>query len=67
VSHRDSSRKTIYAGTWLGVYESTDAGATWHLFGKGLPLVMVSDLYMPADGSFLRAGTYGRGVWDFAY
>jgi hypothetical protein len=67
VSHRDATRKTIYAGTWLGVYESTDAGATWHLFGKGLPLVMVSDLYMPADGSFLRAGTYGRGVWDFGY
>jgi hypothetical protein len=21
-------------------------------------------LYMPADGSFLRASTYGRGVWD---
>ena len=67
VSHRDPSRKTIYAGTWLGVYESTDAGLTWHLFGKGLPLVMVSDLDMPADGAFLRAGTYGRGVWDFAY
>jgi photosystem II stability/assembly factor-like uncharacterized protein len=67
VSHRDPTRKTIYAGTWLGVYESTDAGATWHLFGNGLPLVMVSDLYMPADGSFLRAGTYGRGVWDFRY
>ena len=67
VSHRDSSRRTIYAGTWLGVYESNDAGATWHLFGNGMPLVMVSDLYMPVDGSFLRAGTYGRGVWDFKY
>ena len=67
VSHRDPSRRTIYAGTWLGVYESTDAGTTWHLFGNGLPLVMVSDLYMPADGSFLRAGTYGRGVFDFRY
>lgn len=67
VSTRDATRRTIYAGTWLGVFESTDAGATWHLFGSGLPLVMVSDLYMPADGSFLRAATYGRGVFDLRF
>lgn len=67
VSSRDSSRKTIYAGTWLGVYESTDAGATWHRFGAGLPLAIVNDLYMPPDGSFLRAASYGRGVWDYRF
>ena len=67
VSPRDPSRKTVYAATWIGVYESTDAGASWHLFGKGLPLSMVSDLYMPADGSFLRAATYGRSVWDYRF
>jgi hypothetical protein len=33
-------------------------------YGGGLPTVQISDLYMPADGSFLRASTYGRGVWD---
>ena len=67
VSPRDSSRKTLYAATWIGVYESTDAGASWHLFGKGLPLAMVSDLYMPPDGSFLRAATYGRSAWDYRF
>ena len=67
VSSRDSSRKTIYAGTWLGVYESTDAGATWHRFGAGLPLAIINDLYMPSDGSFLRAASYGRGVWDYRF
>ena len=67
VSPRDPSRKTIYAGTWLGVYESTDAGATWHRFGAGLPLAIINDLYMPLDGSFLRAASYGRGVWDYRF
>ena len=67
VSPRDPSRKTIYAGTWLGVYESTDAGATWHRFGVGLPLAIINDLYMPLDGSFLRAASYGRGVWDYHF
>jgi photosystem II stability/assembly factor-like uncharacterized protein len=60
----DLSGNTVYAATWLGVYRTTDGGASWKQFGAGLPTVEVSDLYMPADGSFLRASTYGRGVWD---
>jgi photosystem II stability/assembly factor-like uncharacterized protein len=64
VSPRDPSGQTVYAGTWLGVYETTDGGASWHLYGTGLPVVVVSDLYMPSDGSYLRVSTYGRGVWE---
>jgi photosystem II stability/assembly factor-like uncharacterized protein len=62
VSTRDSN--TVYAATWIGVYESTNGGTSWHPFGQGLPVVNVSALYMPADGSFLRASTFGRGVWE---
>lgn len=62
VSTRDPN--TVYAATWIGVYETTNGGASWHLFGKGLPIVNVSDLYMPTDGSYLRVSTYGRGVWE---
>jgi photosystem II stability/assembly factor-like uncharacterized protein len=64
VSPRDPSGNTVYAGTWLGVYETTDGGVSWHLYGTGLPMVVVSDLYMPSDGSYLRVSTYGRGVWE---
>ena len=64
VSTRDASGGTLYAGTWLGVYETTNGGATWHLYGTGLPMVVVTDLYMPTDGSYLRVSTYGRGVWE---
>ena len=67
VSPRDPSGRTVYAGTWLGVYQTTDGGNTWKLFGKGLPVVNVSDLYMPTDGSYLRVSTYGRGVWDIRF
>jgi photosystem II stability/assembly factor-like uncharacterized protein len=62
----DPSGNTVYAATWLGVYRTTNGGASWSQFGAGLPTVEVSDLYMPADGSFLRASTYGRGVWDLS-
>jgi hypothetical protein len=60
----DLSGNTVYAATWLGVYRTTNGGLSWSQFGAGLPTVEVSDLYMPADGSFLRASTYGRGMWD---
>jgi photosystem II stability/assembly factor-like uncharacterized protein len=60
----DLSGNTVYAATWLGVYRTTNGGISWSQFGAGLPTVEVSDLYMPANGSFLRASTYGRGVWD---
>lgn len=62
VSTRDPN--TVYAGTWIGVYETTNGGTSWHLYGQGLPVVNVSDLYMPTDGSYLRVSTYGRGVWE---
>ena len=64
VSTRDASGRTLYAATWIGVYETTDAGASWHLYGSGLPVVNVSDIYMPPDGSYLRVSTFGRGVWE---
>lgn len=65
VSTRDAS--TVYASTWIGVYETTNGGTSWHLFGQGLPIVNVSDLYMPTDGSYLRVSTFGRGVWELRF
>lgn len=56
------SAGTLYAATHLGVYQSTDAGATWTRFGSVLPLVNVTDLYV--DSSLLRASTFGRGFWE---
>ncbi len=64
VSTRDATGRTVYAATWIGVYETTDGGANWRLFGSGLPIVNVTDLYMPPDGSYLRVSTFGRGVWE---
>ncbi len=55
---------TVYAGTDLGLYRSTDSGATWARFGTGLPLVSVRDIYIAPDGTFMRIGTHGRGVWE---
>jgi len=54
----------VFAATFVGVYRSTNGGASWSRFGAGLPFVEVRDLYMPPDGSFLRIASYGRGNWE---
>jgi uncharacterized membrane protein len=56
--------KVLYAGTHMGVYRSSDGGATWSRFGANMPLVSVQDLYISPDESIVRAATYGRGFWQ---
>jgi hypothetical protein len=51
-------------GTHLGVYRSLDRGTSWARFGTGMPLVSVSDIYLSADATLVRAATFGRGFWD---
>jgi hypothetical protein len=55
---------TIYAGTEIGLYRSTDGGTSFARYGTGLPLVSVTDIAVNADDSAIRVSTYGRGFWE---
>jgi uncharacterized protein (TIGR03437 family) len=57
---------TLYAATDLGVFFSTDSGATWNVMGSGLPAVVVTSLKLHQPTRTLRAGTFGRGMWDIS-
>jgi len=55
----------VYLGSDLGVFISTDGGASWGPFGDGLPeAVLVSDLAMTPSNRTLRAATHGNGVFE---
>lgn len=56
----------VYAGTDVGLYRSVDAGVTWSRVDASLPAASVNDLRILPDGSMLRVGTYGRGIWELA-
>jgi len=54
----------LVLATDIGVMVSTDAhGGTWTRLGSNLPNASVNDLRLSADGSYLIAGTHGRGIW----
>ncbi|HZY41262.1 MAG TPA: hypothetical protein VFF59_04590, partial [Anaerolineae bacterium] len=54
----------LYAGTDIGVYQSTDGGANWSPFNSGLPRVPVFDLALQDANRVLRAATHGRGIYE---
>jgi len=54
----------IFAGTDVGLYRSVDRGLNWAEYGDGLPAVSIHDIRLLPDGSMLRVGTHGRGVWQ---
>jgi photosystem II stability/assembly factor-like uncharacterized protein len=60
----DGSNNQVYIGTDFGVFERNGAAADWSSFSTGLPNVVVNHLEVHYPSMKLRAGTYGRGVWE---
>jgi photosystem II stability/assembly factor-like uncharacterized protein len=48
----------------LGVYQTTDGGASWRDFANALPNAYIGDLLFQPHARVLRAGTRNRGVWE---
>ncbi len=52
----------LWAGTEIGLFESTDGGDSWSLAGNGFPNVAIFELSIVDDQ--ILAATQGRGVWS---
>jgi hypothetical protein len=57
---------SLFAGTDIGVFNSSDGGSTWFPYGTGLPRVAVFDMAIQNANRVLRVGTHGRGVWEIS-
>ncbi|GAB4327781.1 MAG: hypothetical protein OHK0038_01560 [Flammeovirgaceae bacterium] len=53
--------QTIWVGTEIGIFESTNDGESWHKLGGNFPAVLVWDLKIVDDQ--VIAATHGRGIW----
>jgi hypothetical protein len=59
-----ANSNSLFAGTDIGVYHSTDGGANWSPYGVGLPRSAVFDMAIQPTNRILRVATHGRGIWE---
>jgi len=62
--YQDGSADGIYIGTDIGVYYTDTLLGGWQYYSAGLPSVIVNDLEINYTIGKIRAGTYGRGLWE---
>ncbi|MDX6479875.1 MAG: hypothetical protein QOG85_385 [Gaiellaceae bacterium] len=56
-----ANARTLYIGTDVGAFISTNGGGTWSILGTSLPKVSIWQLDYDASHGLLAAGTHGRG------
>ncbi len=59
----DTSNRTIYIGTDVGVFYRDSTMTDWALWNTNLPAAEVTDLGINYSTGDLWASTYGRGMW----
>ena len=63
VAEDDGDAKLLFAGTELGLWFSSDAGAHWIELKGGLPTIAVRDLAIQPREHDLVLATFGRGFY----
>ncbi len=64
VYRNNSTTDEIYVGGDVGVYITNNDAMSWQPYMTNLPHASVRDLEIFYPTNKLRAGTYGRGVWE---
>lgn len=69
VFEHPTTMSTLYAGSVMGCFRTTDSGLHWQRWNNGMPQACqitefaAQDLRASGGGYFLVAGTYGRAMW----
>jgi len=64
ITYQNDSQDRLYIGTDVGVFSRDNGTQDWELFNDGMPNVIINDLQIHYGSGYLRAATYGRGVWE---
>ncbi|MBK8192287.1 MAG: T9SS type A sorting domain-containing protein [Lewinellaceae bacterium] len=56
---------TLFAGNDIGVWYRKRWMSDWVSMNQNLPITVISDLELQRASRKLRAGTYGRGIWEY--
>lgn len=59
----ETPANAIYIGMGFGVHYSSDS-TPWTLYNSALPNVPIRDLEINHENCKIRAGTFGRGLWE---
>jgi PKD repeat protein len=62
--YQNGSADGLYIGTDVGIYYTDSLLAGWQYYSTGLPNVIVNDLEINYGIGKIRAGTFGRGIWE---
>lgn len=64
ITYVAGSNDEVYIGTDFGVFYRDASLSDWIPYSNGLPNVVINDLEIYYPARKLRAGTYGRGIWE---
>lgn len=64
IVYQNNSPDRLYVGTEAGIYYMDNGTGQWVPYNDGLPNVIVNDLEIQYSAGKLRAGTFGRGLWE---
>jgi photosystem II stability/assembly factor-like uncharacterized protein len=64
ILYQNNTNNALYIGTDIGVFYKDDSMTDWIPFSNGIPIVIIKELEIHQGLGKLRAGTYGRGLYE---
>ena len=64
ITYEPGSQSSVYVGTDVAVYYHNSDFNEWIYFSDGLPNVIVNELEINPEENKIKAGTFGRGIWE---
>ena len=64
IKYMNGTDERLFVGTDVGVFYRDTFDSVWQPFNTGLPICIVTDLEINDKVNKIRAGTYGRGLYE---